>query len=220
MADRCRAAISREVGGLRIHQHRNRQSARLLNYRLADLGREDALGVVRKHHGVAAGQVRKRSRDQLVVIPLRPRAHSLRIQPQHLLPSAHDALLGDCWKTRRNLKLLRDALGSQTLGQQPLVVVASRKADDCSLRAQPRQVHCYVGRATGLPALVRGAHHRDRRLGRDSSHLAPYVFVEHHVAHHQQAFRRPVVLNFLNDGVQVADWLAHLATSVLAASAQ
>ena len=77
---------------------------------------------------------------------------------------------------------------AKALGEKFFVLVAARKANHVGLRSEPGDIHGHIGRATGLLAVVLGAHHRHRRFRRDASHLTPDVFIEHDVAHHKQAF--------------------------------
>ncbi len=101
----------------------------------------------------------------------------------------------------------RDSALAQTRGEQLFVLVATGKTNHLCVCAQAREVHGHVGRTARLLALVGSANHRHRRLRGDAPHVAPDVFVEHHVAHHQQALGGPFVLDLLDHLAQLLDHL-------------
>ena len=94
-ADGGSAAVAGKVGAFGIDQHRNRQLAGGLNHKLADPWGEHSLGVIGKHNGMAAGQVRKHGGYQAIVVGPWTRAQALAVKAQHLLPAAQNAELGD-----------------------------------------------------------------------------------------------------------------------------
>ena len=69
--------------------------------------------------------------------------------------------------------------------QRFLVLIATGETQHCGPRSQTGKIHCHIGRSAGLLAVPASSQHRHRGFRRNSLHLAPYIFVEHHVAHHQ-----------------------------------
>ena len=78
-------------------------------------------------------------------------------------------------------------------GQAPHAVaglVLAQHAHQRDMAAQRGDVACHVGRAAQAVLAARDAHHRHRRLGGYTLHLAEPVAVQHDIAHHEHAAMR------------------------------
>ena len=199
------AAITRKIGALGVHEHRNAKLASRLNQHLADFGRKRSFRVVREHQGMATGELGKHALDQAVIVALGSWIVPLAVKAQHLLLAAQDARLHGRGKAFADDELRSDSIVPQARVQQLLVLVPAGKADDPCLRAQEGQIHGHVGCAARPSTFVGHSNHRHRRLRRDAPHLAPDVPVEHYVAGHQQALAGPGVLNLANYLMQLFD---------------
>ena len=67
------------------------------------------------------------------------------------------------------------------------------------------KIHGDVGRPAGFFILMDAAHYRYRRFRGDATDFAPDIFVEHDIAHDEESFVGPFVLNLPDDPVQLSD---------------